>query len=217
MGLFKVIKKKEAPKELPGLVLPGQSAPRSAPNQKQQRPIPSPAPSKDLPSLPSFKPLPIERKMANRFPNQPQSVEEPDFKGPKEEKTFYKEILNTITEDIKDVDKIDDWYNKRFMAEDVLKKMRNYWEKKKPELVMQNIGLDLKEKIADRSDRLHSLEKEWQDMYFALISKEDEIRKEEREVKKLLTEYMELCKKAVSGPKRLRRKASQSKRKRRKR
>jgi hypothetical protein len=42
---------------------------------------------------------------------------------------------------------------------------------------------------------LQGLEKEWQDIYFDLIEKEEEIKDKEKELKKMLKEFIELCKK----------------------
>ena len=42
---------------------------------------------------------------------------------------------------------------------------------------------------------MQELEKEWQERYFDLIEKEEEIRDVEKELKKILGEFVEVCKK----------------------
>ena len=42
----------------------------------------------------------------------------------------------------------------------------------------------------ERTEKLHKLEQEWQQIYFDLIAKEEEIRKEERELKGTVSEFI---------------------------
>lgn len=113
---------------------------------------------------------------------------------------FFKEIMGTLNE-TKNIDKIESFYNNRFMTEDIVQQMRSYWENKKPELIMKNVGSDLKDKISTKTDKLHRLEQDWQDIYFKLTSKEEEIRAEEKELKEAIAEYVTVCKKAYKRKK----------------
>jgi hypothetical protein len=118
-----------------------------------------------------------------------------------EESGFFKEVMDNLVKDTKNIDKIESFYNNRFMTEDIVSQMRTYWENKKPELLMKSVGKDLKEKIAGKTEKLHKLEHEWQDIYFALLTKEEEIRSEEKELKEDINEFMSVCKKAYKKKK----------------
>jgi hypothetical protein len=98
---------------------------------------------------------------------------------------------------MRDINKLDAWYKENLQQEDTINQMREYWEKQKPELLIRAVGGEMMAKLKEKTDRLHSLEKEWQDVYFELISKEEEIRTEEKELKKELSEFIELCKKKL--------------------
>jgi hypothetical protein len=111
------------------------------------------------------------------------------------DKSFFDDILKGISEDIKDLKKLEDWYYKRLESKDVVHDMKDYWETQKPGVIMQVVARSFKEKIDERIKKLHDLEKDWQQKYFLLIEKEEEIRKEEKELKKVLCEFLEACKK----------------------
>ena len=105
-------------------------------------------------------------------------------------------MISNLMQESKNIEKVESFYNNRFMAGDIVNQMRNYWEEQKPELLLKNVGKDLKEKILSKSNKLHKLEHEWQDIYFALTSKEEEIRGEEKELKEIISEFISVCKKA---------------------
>jgi hypothetical protein len=109
---------------------------------------------------------------------------------------FFKEVMSSLVKDTKNLDKIESFYNNRFMTEDIVDQMKSYWENKKPELLLKSVGKDLKVKIAEQTEVLHKLEHEWQDIYFALLNKEEQIRDEEKELKQTITEFMDVCKRA---------------------
>jgi len=75
--------------------------------------------------------------------------------------------------------------------------MREYWQKQQPELLLKNISGELKNKLSAKTNKLHQLEKEWQEVYFSLLAKEDEIRKEEKDLKESLAEFIDLLKRPL--------------------
>ena len=111
-----------------------------------------------------------------------------------DEKGFFKEIVKSVTEESEDIDKLDSWYKNKFLPEDVVFQMREYWQKQTPDIIMQNIRGDLKLKLIEKTEKLHQYEKEWQEIYFKLLSKEEEIRNEEKELKESLSEFIDIYK-----------------------
>lgn len=115
--------------------------------------------------------------------------------GDSNNKSFFDELQKNISEEIADPDKIGDWYENKFSSKDILAEMRNYWERKKINSMMQVLGKNFKERINEKTSKLQGLEKDWQEIYFQLIEKEEEIREEEAELKEDLSEFVELCRK----------------------
>lgn len=178
--------KKEAPQELPDLTFAEQDAGSTGITvEKVQR---------AFPSQPISKPKILYADVKAEESPEDEQIEEG-------ETGFFKEIMGSLVKDTKNIEKIESFYNNRFMTEDIVSQMRNYWENKKPELLMKNVGKNLKDKIAVKTEELHKLEHEWQDIYFALLSKEDQIRSEEKELKEDINEFMTVCKKAYKKKK----------------
>ncbi len=108
-------------------------------------------------------------------------------------KSFFDELEKHINEEIDDLDKLEDWYENKFMPQDIVSNMRNYWENQKTKSVLQVLGRNFKQRINEKTQELQSKEKEWQNIYFDLIEKEEEIKEEEEELKRILSEFVELC------------------------
>ncbi|MEM0465953.1 MAG: hypothetical protein QXW97_04625 [Candidatus Pacearchaeota archaeon] len=107
---------------------------------------------------------------------------------------FFVELENNINKEINDLNKLESWYKNKFLPRDVVSEMRRHWESKKNISVINILGKNFKERINEKTLKLQQLEREWQNIYFDLIEKEEEIRKYERELKKMLAEFLELCK-----------------------
>jgi len=186
MGLFK---KKKVPEELPDLAIDEISKKNSleeGPSEEKQ--------IQEEKTKPDYKPLP--RFNSSKENSSDESVS--DFSGlDEEEKGFFKEIMENITKETEDIDKLDSWYKNKFLPEDIVSQMRQYWEKQSPEIILKSIGKELKDELLEKTGKLHQLEKEWQSIYFDLLAKEDEIRKEEKELKEALSELMNLFKKSL--------------------
>ncbi len=115
-----------------------------------------------------------------------------------EEQGYFKELIKSVTEEKQDASKLDSWYKNKFAPGDMVFQMREYWQKQQPELLLKNVSGELKNKLLDQTGKLHNLEKEWQQIYFNLIAKEEDIRKEEKELKDSLSEFISLYKNSLS-------------------
>lgn len=107
-------------------------------------------------------------------------------------KSFFKELINNLDDKSKTSKEITSWYNENFANQDIVSQMRSYWKEQKPELVIK--GNELKNKIMEKADHLHLLEKQWQESYLNGISTENEIEKHEKELKNMIKEFMEITK-----------------------
>jgi hypothetical protein len=119
---------------------------------------------------------------------------------PKNEKSqtiengFFNKVQGDINKEIADINKLESWYNNKFLPQDNVSNMKKYWEKHKKDSIMNAVGGKFKEQIREKAANLQKIEKEWQDTYFQLIEKEEEMRKEEQELKKILAEFVDMHK-----------------------
>lgn len=117
------------------------------------------------------------------------------FVSTQDEEGFFKDLMKNITSDLSNIDHIDSLYKKKLQGEDIVQQMRNYWEKQKPELALRNMNNELVTQLKEKTENLHSLEKEWQQIYLSLIEKEEQMREDEKELKKMLAEFIDNYKK----------------------
>ena len=122
--------------------------------------------------------------------------EEKNLEVPSEEAGFFSKLQGDLTSELSSLSKLDKWYSSKFLPQDSVEGMKSYWEKQKESSVIKIIGRDFQDKIAEKTENLQKLEKEWQESYFTTIEKEEAIRKEEQELKKVLAEFVGLCKSA---------------------
>ncbi len=192
-----LFKKKEVPEELPDLMIDEIGKRQESQIQEKEE-----SDSEEK----KFKPLPTKDfSSLVQQPNQPASAEKPQQPSTEltdDEKGFFKDLIKNIMNEVENLDKLDSWYRNKFFPEDIVSQMREYWEKQSPEVILKSIGSDIKAKLMEKIDRLHQLEKEWQTIYFNLLAKEEEIRKEERELKESLSEIINLFKKSLARKKR---------------
>lgn len=164
----------------------------SAPEQTSSSETPvEPAPSEEQPTTTTETPAESVPEKSEQLSNLTQEV----VKLSPTEQSFFKDLLKDVTKEMKSLDKFDQWYRAKFDSEDVVLKMREYWKNQTPEVFLRTTGADLKAQIVQRANALHNLEKEWQELYFSLLAKEDAIRKEEKELKKLVSTFVSLGKK----------------------
>ncbi len=173
-----LFKKKEAPEELPTLAF-------EEINKNLD------VPEKQLPKLPK-----IENKY-KLLPSQDFSAFSASQPQNEDGQGYFKELIKSITQETQNVSKLDSWYKNKFMPEDVVFQMREYWQKQQPEILLRNISGELKNKLLEQTNKLHNLEKEWQQVYFNLVAKEEEIRKEEKGLKDSLSEFISLYKRSL--------------------
>jgi len=119
---------------------------------------------------------------------------------------FFDKILDDVNEDIGDLDKLGEWYEKKFLRQDVVSDMKGYWEGNKEDILIQSFGAKYKKEINERIKILQKLEGDWREIYFKLIKKEEEMKKEERELKDTLSEFVGLCKGRKDGEKKTKKK-----------
>lgn len=108
--------------------------------------------------------------------------------------SFFDNVLEDINGGIADVGKLEDWYEKKFVKEDVVSNMKGYWEGNKADIIIKSFGAEYKRQITDKVKILQELEEDWREIYFRLVKKEEEMKKEERELKETVSEFVNLCK-----------------------
>jgi len=112
---------------------------------------------------------------------------------------FFDQVLNDINGEIKDLGNLEDWYEKKFLKQDVVSNMKGYWEENKADIIIESFGAEYKRQINDKVKILQELEEDWREIYFRLVKKEEEMKKEERELKETLSEFVNLCKRKKGG------------------
>lgn len=169
MGILKIFKGKDIPQELPDL-----ATEKLKTVDKELK--------KDKEIISSY--LKEEEK-------KEQKIVKPEIE---KEAGFFIDLNNDINKELGDLNKIESWYNNKFLQKDTVSSMKSYWEKQKNISAIGILGKNYKNKITEKTSHLQNLEKEWQAKYFEMIEKEEEIRKEERELKNILAEFVEICK-----------------------
>lgn len=197
MGLFNILKKRDVPKELPSLAM-GSSTSNSLPTMNAQ-----PSGSSVLDAIKrkreeSSAQLPVQKSLQVESKYKPLPVQKIDI--PKntneEERGFFRELMKDLTQEVES-ERITEISRSKLLSEDIVSQMKEYWHQQKPELLLKSVGGELKQKLLEKTDKLHALEKEWQDSYFEVLTKEDKIRKEESELKKILSDLMDLYQKSL--------------------
>jgi hypothetical protein len=111
------------------------------------------------------------------------------------EKSFFNPLLTELKKDNFDPTKINSWYQKRFAEKGAIEEMKEYWEKQKDEFITETVEKEFRVRINERMNTLQKLEAEWQEIYINLIKKEEEMKKEEKNIKKIIKEFSEVFKK----------------------
>jgi len=216
------LKKSNTPDELPDLAIdslnvpsqnPGvQQSPIAAQNNFSQQsfpeqitsPPPASLPEKNIISGPLKKEVRGEDYLEFSEPRQEGNLdvkkeENPiseDFMkdNPEISQSFFDTVLEDINGEIKDLGNLEDWYKNKFLPQDVVSSMRGFWEGNKTDIIIQSFGKKYKDRINEKIKVLQGLEGDWREIYFRLIKKEEEMKKEERELKEILSEFVELNK-----------------------
>jgi hypothetical protein len=70
--------------------------------------------------------------------------------------------------------------------------MKEYWEKQKDNFITEAVEKEFKERISSNMKRLQKLEAEWQEIYIKLVKKEEEMKKEEKNIKKIIKDFSQV-------------------------
>ena len=202
--VLKILKKKKVPDELPELVSDQISKKSEKEETQEVKPThqvvtetKTVAPVMIKEERPGTK---IEKKEEKielvDFPDKETKIQENDsVKKVKPDSGFFNDLEKYLTKEIGDLDQLENWYNNKFSSRDVVSDMKTYWEKQKNSSAINLLSKNFQEKILERTEKLQFLEKEWQEIYFQKLEKESEIRENEKELKKMLSDFVEVCKK----------------------
>jgi len=105
------------------------------------------------------------------------------------EKSFFNPLINELKKDNFDPAKVNAWYQKRFSDKSAIEEMKEYWEKQKNEFITEAVENEFKARIKERMINLQKLESSWQEIYIKLVEKEEEMKKEEKNIKKIIKDF----------------------------
>ncbi|MGY4884311.1 MAG: hypothetical protein ACP5NZ_01905 [Nanobdellota archaeon] len=108
------------------------------------------------------------------------------------EKSFFSPLLAELRKENFDPSKINEWYQKKFSEKGAIEEMKEYWEKQKNTFITETIEKEFKQRISEKMNHLQMLESEWQEIYINLIKKEEEMKKEEKNIKKIIKDFSQL-------------------------
>jgi hypothetical protein len=205
MGFLKLIDKKNIPDELPSLITEDIRKNSEEKTQEASREINKSKiennKNQDIAPI-------IEQKLETNSPVKEEikkeSIPEEKINEEKDypevlQDSFFIRLQEDLGKEMNSLNKLEQWYNTKLLPEDTLSEMKNYWEKQKSNSMIQILGKDFQDKITKKIIILQKLEKSWQDTYFSLIEKEEAIKEQERELKKMLAEFIGFCKKRVKN------------------
>jgi len=172
MALFKLFKKKNVPSELPDLI-----------SDDFEKKVVEKDVEKDADSISNH--LKEEVKKESKVEDKKEEVVEKSVEpsvvsneNVSSEKSFFRDLENNLNSEIEDLDKLESWYENKFVPQDVVSDMRSYWENQKTQSVLKILGKNFKERISTQTHNLQKLEGEWQNIYFDLIAiKLDKIKR----------------------------------------
>lgn len=201
-----LLKKNKVPDELPELAIDEVKEKLSQNMVKDETKKTS---GKTLPSLPKNKGEDESAAVIKNLLREPEKISQPVKENKieakdaavfkEDERGFFKELINEINSKERNIKNIDSWYNRKLISGDIVNEMKEYWEKQKPGIIIQNIGRNFRDKINEKTGELQKLEKEWQAVYFNLVEKEEDIREKDKELKELLSEFVKSCKKKTNS------------------
>lgn len=224
MALSKMFKKNNAPDELPDLAIDELKKDlKKDYSEKEDAKETIPGLKKEIPALlekieeKQEEPSTSEEEKGEEITKEPEEVieekkqedseekqeineEEKEIKNFKEdekinlEKSFFNPLINELKKENFDPAKINAWYQKRFSDKSAIEEMKEYWEKQKNEFITETVEKEFKARINERMHHLQKLESEWQEIYIKLVEKEEEMKKEEKNIKKIIKDFSEVVK-----------------------
>jgi molybdopterin converting factor small subunit len=205
MGLFGIFKSKSAPDELPELVTDEMEESLEPVKKDKKTPLKNDIDFKPIIES-SFEPEPIEEigfKPTSLHPRikpkhhkhlfQEKIIEKKEAMDFNPEESYFSELKENIDKEIDNIDELEDWYKKKFVTRDIVKDMKRHWEGKKNNTVIKMLSKNFQERISEKTKNLKDLEKEWQNI-FNMVEKEEEIKEQEKELKMMLADFVEICK-----------------------
>lgn len=210
MGLLNFLSKKKVPDELPDLATDEllQKKPEEkkeelstltpAPPEKNEEKETKDSPAEEEKEEPKETPEEIISKTA-----MAEEIDEKPKKSTSKEDSFFAELEEHIGSELKSLDGLSEWYEKKFSHQDAVSEMRSYWEGQKEEVLLRSLGKNFKKLISEHTEKMQELEREWQEVYFELMEKEEEIREEEKALKKVMAELVQVAnrRKQANAPK----------------
>jgi hypothetical protein len=202
MAISKLFKKESAPDELPDLAIDELkktlkkdfSEKEEVKNEEKKEETQKPEEVKNEEKAPEQ-----TEKEENNEKIPPESIEEKKENKSEEkvnlDKSFFNPLIKELKKDNFDPSKIDGWYKQQFSEKSAIEGMKEYWEKQKNEFITESIEKEFKTKISERMVYLQKLESEWQEIYINIIKKEEEMKKEEKNIKDIIKEFSEVLKK----------------------
>lgn len=142
-------------------------------------------------------------QIAQEEPEERIVEEEPEreivVENKKIDKSFFNPMITELKKENFDPAKINKWYNENFSRKSAVEGMKDYWEKKKEDFIIETVEKEFRSRINERISHLQELEMAWQEIYIKLLEKEEEMKKEETNIKKLIKDFSEVSikKKAV--------------------
>lgn len=193
MGFSKVFKKEKVPSELPELALDEISS-----NTEEK--------------VENFE----EEKESNKEVKSSRKTKEiarKSLENSQIQESFFNEMHEKIEKDIHNLDKLENWYNGKLMPQDTIEEMKDYWSNQKSAVILHLLGTGFKDNIKEKINNLQELEKDWQTIYFELIEKEEQIKREEKELKKTLGDFLEIYKRRLGNSKKVKKAPNKKKKK----
>jgi hypothetical protein len=205
MALSKIFKKTSAPDELPDLAIDelkkdlkkdfSEKEEPKIEGKKEETPKTEEENASETPSETTEE---VKEEKTEEAPSETAN-NKPEVKIGEEkvnlEKSFFNPLLTELKKDNFDPTKINSWYQKRFAEKGAIEEMKEYWEKQKDEFITEAVEKEFRARINERMNALQKLEAEWQEIYIDLIKKEEDMKKEEKNIKKIINDFSEVFKK----------------------
>ena len=219
MALSKMFKKNTAPEELPDLAIDELKKDLNKDFSEKEEKTEIPKPQETPPvveekapevqeEIPSEKETEEAKNEKDETEETPPEIDEkeieevdekPEEKPTKEEvnleKSFFNPLISELKKDNFDPYKINSWYEKKFSGKSAIEEMKEYWENQKDEFITETVEKEFKARINEKMIDLQKLEAEWQEIYINLVKKEEEMKKEEKNIKKIMKDFSLVIKK----------------------
>lgn len=137
---------------------------------------------------------PANKNVVNRLIRGVEENPNREMKVISSDKSFFADLQKKIVDELDDLDSLEGWYNKRMNSGDLVNKMKSYWNSQKRVSVLDIMAKNFKEKIAGKVSELQKLERDWQNVYFDLVEKEELIKEAEAGLREMVSEFMTICK-----------------------